>query len=188
MASKLRVDSILPVDGAPTNGGGGIVQIQQTVYTGVKSQSGAIATPLTDFEDVITCSLTPKFSTSKILVEMNLVVSCGNNNNIIMARIRRKIASGSFSDLDDALGAAASSRYRCTSATLGRVNSYSVMPMSMKYLDSPSTTDACTYSFSLAHDSGSAINVYLNQGANDTSSYAYVPRSISTITLSEISA
>ena len=27
MASKLRVDSILPVDGAPTNGGGGIIQI-----------------------------------------------------------------------------------------------------------------------------------------------------------------
>mgnify|MGYP003310359184 CR=1 FL=1 len=28
MASKLRVDSILPVDGAPTNGGGGIVQVK----------------------------------------------------------------------------------------------------------------------------------------------------------------
>ena len=188
MSSQLRVDKILPVDGAPTGGGGGIVQIQQTVYTGVKSQSGAIATPLTDFEGVFSCSLTPKFSTSKILVEMNLVVSCANDYNIIMARIRRKIASGSFADLDGALGAAASSRYRCTSATLGRYNQYSVMPMSMKYLDSPSTTSACTYSFSLAHDSGSAINVYLNRGANDTSSYGYVPRSISTITLSEISA
>ena len=33
MASKLRVDSILPVDGAPTNGGGGIIQVKQTLKT-----------------------------------------------------------------------------------------------------------------------------------------------------------
>ena len=29
MASKLRVDSILPVDGAPSGGGGGIIQVKQ---------------------------------------------------------------------------------------------------------------------------------------------------------------
>ena len=184
--SELRTNRIVPRDGLPSGSSGGVIQIRQTAYTGVIAQSGAIATPLTDFEGVFTCSLTPTRSDSKILVEMNLVVSCANNNNIIMARIRRKIASGSFSDLDGALGAAADSRYRCTSATLGRVNAYSVMPMSIKYLDSPSTTSSCTYSFSLAHDSGSAINVFLNKGANDTSSYAYVPRTISTITLTEI--
>ena len=31
MASKLRVDSILPVDGAPTGGGGGIIQVVQVI-------------------------------------------------------------------------------------------------------------------------------------------------------------
>ena len=31
MASKLRVDSILPVDGAPSGGGGGIIQVVQTI-------------------------------------------------------------------------------------------------------------------------------------------------------------
>ena len=29
MASQLRVDKIVPVDGAPTGGGGGIIQIVQ---------------------------------------------------------------------------------------------------------------------------------------------------------------
>ena len=118
--SELRTNRIVPRDGLPSGSSGGVIQIKQTVYTGVKSQSGAIATPLTDFEGVFTCSLTPTRSDSKILVEMNLVVSCANDYNIVMARIRRKIASGSFADLDGALGAAADSRYRCTSATLGR--------------------------------------------------------------------
>ena len=31
MASELRVDKIVPVDGVPTGGGGGIVQVKQTV-------------------------------------------------------------------------------------------------------------------------------------------------------------
>ena len=31
MASQLRVDKILPVDGAPTGGGGGIIQVVQTI-------------------------------------------------------------------------------------------------------------------------------------------------------------
>ena len=39
MASKLRVDSILPVDGAPTGGGGGIIQIASTTHTEFESQA-----------------------------------------------------------------------------------------------------------------------------------------------------
>ena len=33
MASKLRVDSILPVDGAPTSGGGGVIQVVSATKT-----------------------------------------------------------------------------------------------------------------------------------------------------------
>ena len=31
MASELRVDKIIPTTGVPTGGGGGIIQVQQTV-------------------------------------------------------------------------------------------------------------------------------------------------------------
>jgi hypothetical protein len=132
--------------------------------------------------------MTPKFATSKILVEMSLHLSITVDNNIIMTRLRRKIGSGSFADVDGALGATASSRYRCTSSQLGRINQYTLAPTHIKYLDSPATTQAVSYSFSVAHDSGSSRTIYVNRGANDTSSYAYVPRSISTITLMEVSA
>ena len=33
MSSQLRVDKILPVDGAPTGGGGGIIQVVSTTVT-----------------------------------------------------------------------------------------------------------------------------------------------------------
>ena len=39
MSSELRVDKIVPVDGVPTGGGGGIVQIKSVTHTEFESQS-----------------------------------------------------------------------------------------------------------------------------------------------------
>ena len=72
MASELRVDKIVPTDGVPTGGGGGIVQVKcvtkvdQTLITN------------TSFVDVsgLSVDITPKFSTSKILVTVNVFASC----------------------------------------------------------------------------------------------------------------
>ena len=187
MSSQLRVDKILPVDGAPTGGGGGIVQVTHTAFTGTDDATGGINTALTDFESTYNCVITPKFSTSKILVEMSMSLSLSVDDNLIMAPLRKKVASGSFADVDGALGDAASNRYRCTAVTVGRNNQYSMFPLQIKYLDSPATTSALTYSVSVAHDSGSSRTIYLNRGSND-SDLAYVPRAISTITLMEVSA
>ena len=65
MASQLRVDKIVPVDGAPSGGGGGIIQIKQTVKTDLFSTSTT-----GDTIDVtgVSVTITPKFSTSKIFV------------------------------------------------------------------------------------------------------------------------
>ena len=63
MSSELRVDKIIPVDGVPATGGGGIVQ----VVHGTKS--GEVTTTSTSFVDTgVTATITPKFNTSKILV------------------------------------------------------------------------------------------------------------------------
>ena len=174
-----------------TGSGANLTSLPAANLTGsLPAISGAsltgIAGGITDFESTYNCVITPTRSDSKILVEMSMHLSLSVDSNIIMARLRKKVASGSFADVDGALGAAADSRYRCTAVTFGRYNQYSVFPLHIKYLDSPATTSALTYSVSVAHDSGSSRTIYLNRGANDTSSYAYVPRSISTITLTEI--
>ena len=185
--SELRTNRIVPRDGLTSGAfnGGGIIQVKHTVFTGTDDATGAINTALTDFESTYNCAITPTRSDSKILVEMSMSLSLSVDDNIIMARLRKKVASGSFADVTGALGDAASNRYRCTAVTVGRNNQYSMYPLQIKYLDSPATTSALTYSVSVAHDSGSSRTIYLNRGSND-GDLSYVPRAISTITLSEI--
>ena len=64
--STLKVNSIIPVAGVPTGGGGGIVQIKQTVKTDTFSTS----TTSLAFTEVtgLTVSITPTSSSSKIFV------------------------------------------------------------------------------------------------------------------------
>ena len=187
--SELRTNRIVPRDGLPAGSAGGVIQVRQAVSTDTNEQTGGIAVPLTNFESIngLFCTITPSRSDSKILVQMNISATLSVDNNILMFRIRRKIGGGSFSDLSGALGDASGSRYRCTAVTLGRINAYTLNSTPITYIDSPATTDAVSYSFSVAHDSGSSRTVYINRGANDTSSYTYVPRAITTITLTELS-
>ena len=65
MTSELRVDKIIPTTGAPTNGGGGVIQVVSVTKTDTGS-----STSTSTAEDVtgLTLSITPKFSTSKLLI------------------------------------------------------------------------------------------------------------------------
>ena len=201
--SRIIVDSIrnssassdaltLSSDGkvAFPNNTGNILQVVQSVKKDTASVSGGLASELTGFESVsgLTQAITPSSTSNKILVEMNLSISISVNSNLILARLRRKIASGSFATISDAIGDTAGSRYSCTATDFAGPSGYSLKTLTLRYLDSPNTTSAVTYGFSVAHDSGTTRTIYINRGDNDTSSYAYVPRTISTITLSEVAA
>ena len=72
MSSELRVDKIVPVDGVTSGGGGGIVQVQQTVKTDVFSSNSS------SFHDItgMSVSITPKFNTSKVLIQVSLSYGC----------------------------------------------------------------------------------------------------------------
>ena len=139
MTSQLRVDKILPIDGAPTNGGGGIIQVVGPVtHTGlnqvnINHNSGGSVGPiyLGSYFDV---TITPKFSTSKILV-WGMISSVGGANSGVTIRISshlyRHVAGGSAVDTGHSCG------------TYVANNTYSVH--NILYVDSPNTTNAVTY-------------------------------------------
>ena len=77
MASKLRVDHIEPTGGVPTGGGGGIIQVKMGTLTSVftTTSSSMVDTGLS-------VSITPKFSTSKILCFGHISGNGTNNTRL----------------------------------------------------------------------------------------------------------
>ena len=96
MASQLRVDKIVPVDGVPTGGGGGIVQVKCT------TKQDMFDTSSTSFVDItgLNVSITPKFSTSKILVTVNVFANCEDAAILRLLFDSTAVGNGTASDQD----------------------------------------------------------------------------------------
>ena len=77
MTSELRVDKIIPVDGVPSDSGtnplylgaGGVVQV---VYAQTRTQQSTTSTSFVDATGLFV-DITPKFSTSKMLITVHTV-------------------------------------------------------------------------------------------------------------------
>ena len=171
MASKLRVDSILPVDGAPTNGGGGIIQVIQTIKKDQFETSQSVGSGYADITG-LSATITPKFSTSKIMVEAHIYNS--NNNAVNFFRVLR--------------GSTFIEQPSGTSSGGANYNAHGFSYFDHQYqdtcvikiLDSPATTSATTYKIQTACTSNV---VTINQFFN-TSNYF----GITTLQLYEVSA
>ena len=96
MASQLRVDKIVPVDGAPSGGGGGIVQVKCT------TKQDMFSTSSTSFVDItgLNVSITPKFSTSKMLVTVHVFASCEDASMLRLMFDSTAVGNGTASDQD----------------------------------------------------------------------------------------
>ena len=174
MTSQLRVDKITPVDGVPSGGGGGIVQVVSAINTVARSNSSHGITNSTWQFTGTTATITPKFSSSKILVTFDQSFFWQTNNGgqqgcgIRIYRGDTAITtnsgySGLYLDSGD--------------ASNQRIHSY----QHGQKLDSPNTTSAVTYNlygWFWTNDWTSLLYQY-NDGNDD---------SPSTITLMEISA
>ena len=169
MSSELRVDKIIPTDGVPTGGGGGIIQVVQAVTgdaQGIGSQTYTTANNLSP-------TITPKFNTSKILINVSLMVGINASaNTVVSGRIFRGSTDLTINSGDDRHGMFV--RY------IGG-NVESMETINYMHLDSPATTSAITYSIKLRGDNNTTF--YINRYAN-TSAYKYQ----SSITLMEVSA
>ena len=174
MTSELRVDKIIPTTGAPTDGGGGIIQVKMGTLT---SKFNTASSSMVDCG--LSVTITPKFNTSKILVQ----VSLGSlSNNERYKRAFMNIVRGSTNVItgDAATGHEVTAALNSRSADDNHIQ----IPVSFMVLDSPATTNAITYKVQLSRGSDSGT-VYLNGSAGEDS---YAGNAASTIIVMEVSA
>ena len=185
MASQLRVDKIVPVDGAPTGGGGGIVQIKQTVKTDTFSVSSQTFTEITGLNVLIT----PKFSTSKLLVEWGVYFGAASVLKSGGLRLVRTIGGTADDTIfigDQASGAANIVRATNWATHMNTSGNRQNTFMGGKFLDSPNTTSEVKYHMALAAGYGGGETVYINrpEGLANTDARATVPSSITVMEVS----
>ena len=138
MASELRVDKIVPVDGVPSGGGGGIVQVKQSehalrvLYTGSSYSAGTKADGSTGDYSI---TITPTRADSKILVSFNCHYDNNTANQRAYVTIYRSIGGGTPADIAPGRGL----------VEIWNPDQRIQASCMAQYLDSPSTTSAITY-------------------------------------------
>ena len=170
MSSQLRVDKILPVDGAPTGGGGGIIQVvTSSTQTG---QSQAFSAGSTFVDTGLSASITPKFSTSKILVTgyLSYYVYMSGNGSM---EWNFAVCDGSNNILDGTTANAQGYRHNEQYAVGGK--------HPINFLHSSNTTSAFTYKMRMNAQAS-------NQSGNVVCQRNGTGNNISRITLMEVSA
>ena len=150
---------------------GNIIQVLQT------SIDTQLSTSSTSYVDItgLSVSITPKYSTSKILIRFKLNGSNSATSNLNAYQIVRDSA---------AIGnGAQGSRRLCHTAVRGSIGDpNSSFVASGEFLDSPATTSATTYKIQWLVDGGTG---YINRDATNGNSTAY-PSPVSVITVMEV--
>ena len=181
MSSELRVDKIVPVDGVPTGGGGGIIQVVSVTKTDVSTISTSGDTFYNYDDASLKVTIVPKFATSKILLLGDVCVSSNTNVGAMFVRFHK---DGSV--LTASVGDASGSRGRMASAAIQHSNNYPTFH-SLSFLDTAGNTNSRYYNFGIAQNAGSGRNVQFNNSYSSSDSFGYGLYS-STITAMEVSA
>jgi hypothetical protein len=178
-------NTIATVQSAGFSYPGGILQVVSTNYTGTASSTSATPANVSGFSAIIT----PKFSTSKILV--TVCTNFGFNSDsggggdpypyILLLRNGTSIGTGV-----NATGAQINT-FLSGPALPGNLDvksKYKYLPATRMFLDSPANTSALTYQIQLAQPFSGALG-YLNRQA-DTDNNSYIQSVASSITLMEV--
>jgi len=157
---------------------GSILQVQSVIKTDTFSTTSASFTDITG----LSVSITPKFSTSKILVMVSLGATASNSNQ--GSQLFRLTRAGTAIGV----GGAAGSRPQATFRMFGTSDTNTAYGgLGFQYLDSPATTSSTTYSLQACCQSGGTYYIVINSSYGDlNSSDTYSGREASTITVMEI--
>jgi hypothetical protein len=131
---------------------GSVLQVVQTVKTDIFSTTSASYTNVTG----LSVSITPKFSTSKILVFCTVNFGSATDDTLV------QLVKNSSTALGNGTGGSATNGFAQASASYINFP----LPASINYLDSPATTSATTYGVQILVYSGTT---YVNRRGNNAS-------------------
>jgi hypothetical protein len=167
------IDNLQLYNGTSWLGVSGILQVLSTAKTNTFTTTSATFTDVTG----LTVSITPRSTSSKILVMAQVAVGFAN----AVSNGHFALAGGNTASY---VGDAASNRIRGVFGGFNNANlAPNLMGLSLMYLDSPATTSATTYSVQCRR--GAAGTVYVNRSEQDTDS-ADIGRGASSITVMEV--
>ena len=158
---------------------GCVLQIVTANFTGVQTIASAGGNTF-NFVDITSLSvaITPKTTSSKILLMAQVNIGCNTADRIAALRF-------TGGNADDFIGAAASNRQRVASAMNSPSGAGAMATNAhLTYVDSPATTSAVTYKVQGAPNFGSGT-VAINYVASD-GDQTYFPRGASSLTAMEI--
>ena len=164
MASELRVDKIIPVDGVASNQMGGVIQYVQATHTAMTQRFSTTSTSYTASNYVVT--ITPKTSSSKILICANLS-SHANNDGYIYVRVYN-VTAGRYVNSEG--GVTNNAMYE---SALGGKSQWGMLPI--EAVDIPNSTSAQTYKLYLRSSSGSVSAIVgWSSSAPNTMNFNYM--------------
>ena len=147
MASELRVDRIIPVNGVPTGGAGGVIQIVSSKLT------SQVTTTSGNWDSTgLSVNITPIRSDSKIMLQMT-AGKCGSaggsGTQVYGATIYRDSTNLGGGEGLNCLYTTAPDNYQ---------------QFSIVYIDSPSTTSSITYTVYHKRISGNGTHSFVRDG------------------------
>ena len=147
-------DKIVPVDGVPTGGGGGIVQVKQIQHSISVDYSTNSFSAGTSSGGNFAITITPKFATSKILLSFTSMDDLNAANQRVYITMFRSIGGGTASNIVGGRGL----------VEIWNPDSRTQATANAQYLDSPNTTQQITYTMYAQVSTGNFyLGLYNNQ-------------------------
>ena len=180
MASTLTVDNIVGATSASiVHAPGHVIQVKQSVFTGVQTISGSSFTDITS----LAVTITPTATNSKFLLAFNLGYGAVTNA-APMFRFTGGNSGNFIGDADGSRNRAA--LYMADDFGNGSAGTFAQMAFmaSHQYLDTPNTGSAITYKVQGRGDANGGI--YINRTHDDVNSSGEGGRGAASITVMEI--
>ena len=168
------------IDNSGLKSTGHILQVVQTVKTDTDSTDVG---PGNEADLGISCAITPKSASNKILIDCNLMIASSTSFGTYLYLVRgsTKILLG-----DVAGNRTRASKYITTYTESGGGNTYKVGDVNIKYLDSPTYSVGETITYKIQAAGWNSSKVYINRCHFDNDAATYDGRGTSTIILMEV--